>query len=346
MLTKENFTAEHIRELQQNSKCDPSILERTLFAFGLLEALILVDMPFIFKGGTSLMLLLEHPRRLSTDIDILVEPDTDLDSYLDAAAQIFPFVRQEEQPRAKHSGIEKRHFKFSYPSPMTGKEFYILLDVVFEANPYPSLVSRAIDNDLLHTEGEPLTVQLPSINCVLGDKLTAFAPHTTGIPLGIGKNMEIIKQFYDVATLLDEFTNFDEVTAAYHQVVREEIAYRGGDITPEEALRDTLNTALCIASRGKMQPDEYRLYVKAIRDLRDHIYAERYTPEVAARQAPRVIYAAACLLKNAPYQSISTPADYLREQYIGQSFMPLKYLKRIDPLAYALTIEADKILHG
>jgi hypothetical protein len=87
-------------------------------------------------------------------------------------------------------------------------------------------------------------------------------------------------------------------------------------------------------------------YVKAIRDLRDHIYAERYTPEVAARQAPRVIYAAACLLKNAPYQDISNPADYLREQYIGQSFMPLKYLKRIDPLAYALTMEADKILHG
>jgi hypothetical protein len=26
--------------------------------------------------------------------------------------------------------------------------------------------------------------------------------------------------------------------------------------------------------------------------------------------------------------------------------MPLKYLKRIDPLAYALTVEADKILHG
>ena len=72
MLTKENFTAEHIRELQQNSKCDPSILERTLFAFGLLEALIRVDMPFIFKGGTSLMLLLEHPRRLSTDIDIRI----------------------------------------------------------------------------------------------------------------------------------------------------------------------------------------------------------------------------------------------------------------------------------
>lgn len=345
MLTKDNFTAEHIRGLQQQSKCDPSILERTLFAFGLLEALIRVGMPFIFKGGSSLMLLLEHPRRLSTDIDILAEPGTDLDGYLDAAAQIFPFVRQEEQPRVKHSGIEKRHFKFSYLSPLTGKEFYILLDVVFEANPYPNLVSRSIANDLLLTEGEPLTVKLPSINCVLGDKLTAFAPHTTGIPLNIGKNMEVIKQFYDVATLLDEFTDFNEVIASYHQVIHEEIAYRGGDIIPEDAMRDTLDAAICLASRGKVHPDEYKLYVKAIRDLRDHIYAERYTPEVAARQAPRVIYAAACLLKNVPFHKIAAPADYLSEQYMNQAFMPMKYLRRISPLAYAFTIEADKLLH-
>ena len=214
MLTKDNFTEEHIRELQKQSKCDPSILERTIFAFGLLEALTKAGMPFIFKGGSSLMLLLEHPRRLSTDIDILVEPGIDFEDYLNAAARIFPFVRREEQPRAKRSGIEKRHFKFSYRSPMTGKELCILLDVVFAANPYPHLIRRSIDNDLLYTEGEPLTVQLPSINCVLGDKLTAFAPHTTGIRFGIGKNMEIVKQFYDVATLLNEFTDFDEMLCA------------------------------------------------------------------------------------------------------------------------------------
>lgn len=346
MLTRDNFTADHIRALQQKSKCDPSILERTIYAFGLLEALTRVKMPFIFKGGSSLMLLLEHPRRLSTDVDILVEPGTDLDGYLDAAARIFPFVRREEQPRAKRSGIEKRHFKFSYQSPLTEKEFHILLDVVFEANPYPQLVSRPISNDLLQTEGVPLTVQLPSINCVLGDKLTAFAPHTTGIPLGIGKNMEVIKQFYDVATLLTEFTDFDEVAAAYRQVVHEEILYRGGSITPDEAIRDTLDTALCVAARGKVQPEEYQLYVKAIRDLRDHIYAERYTPEVAAKQAPRIIYAAACLLKHAPFQNVLAPDEYLRRQYKGQEFLPMKYLKRIDPLAYAFSIQADELLHS
>lgn len=37
------------------------------------------------------MLLMDHPKRLSTDIDIIVEPGTDLDLYLKKAAVIFPF---------------------------------------------------------------------------------------------------------------------------------------------------------------------------------------------------------------------------------------------------------------
>jgi predicted nucleotidyltransferase component of viral defense system len=73
MLLKENFSEEYIRELQKNSKRDPVLLERTVYAFGLLEALARVGMPFIFKGGTCLMLLMDKPRRLSTDIDIIVK---------------------------------------------------------------------------------------------------------------------------------------------------------------------------------------------------------------------------------------------------------------------------------
>ena len=82
MLLKENFTKEHIRELQETSHRDPVLLERAVYAFGLLEALVKVGLPFIFKGGTCLMLLMDHPRRLSTDIDIIVEPGTEVDVYL------------------------------------------------------------------------------------------------------------------------------------------------------------------------------------------------------------------------------------------------------------------------
>ena len=93
MLSKENFTEQHIRELQKMNRRDPILLERTVYAFGLLEALVRVKMPFIFKGGTCLMLLLEHPMRLSTDIDIVVEPGTDVDEYIRMASKIFPFVK-------------------------------------------------------------------------------------------------------------------------------------------------------------------------------------------------------------------------------------------------------------
>lgn len=132
MIAKANFSVEHIRDLQRESKRDPILLERTLYAFGLLEALSRVGMPFIFKGGTSLMLLLEHPMRLSTDIDIVVAPDEDIDHFIREAGKIFPFASCEEQIRHGHNDIEKRHFKFQYDSPINQRPFYILLDVVFE----------------------------------------------------------------------------------------------------------------------------------------------------------------------------------------------------------------------
>lgn len=56
MLTKENFNESHIRMLQKQSKKDPALLERAVFAFGLLEAIRRVEMPFIFKGGTCLIM--------------------------------------------------------------------------------------------------------------------------------------------------------------------------------------------------------------------------------------------------------------------------------------------------
>lgn len=49
MLLQKNFGEEHIRELQGISHRDPVLLERAVYAFGLLEALAKVGMPFIFQ---------------------------------------------------------------------------------------------------------------------------------------------------------------------------------------------------------------------------------------------------------------------------------------------------------
>lgn len=94
MIDKKIYDLDYIRELQARYKTDPGLLERVLYAFGLLEALVKVGMKFTFKGGTSLMLLLDHPIRLSTDIDIIVDPGTDVESYIEQAGTISPFCER------------------------------------------------------------------------------------------------------------------------------------------------------------------------------------------------------------------------------------------------------------
>lgn len=48
MLSHENYTKAHINDVWIETGADPSILERTIFAFGLLEAIRSVGLQFIF----------------------------------------------------------------------------------------------------------------------------------------------------------------------------------------------------------------------------------------------------------------------------------------------------------
>ncbi len=202
MITRENYSIEHIMKLHESRKRDPNLIERVLFAFGLLEALRRVELPFIFKGGTSLLLLLDKPMRLSTDIDIIVEPGTEVDVYLEKAAKIFPFKAYEEQIRKGKNNIEKRHFKFQFESPRTKEPVEIILDILFESSKYANIIDKNIDCELLLTEPEYLQVKVPDVNSILADKLTAFAPHTTGVLIDTRKDLEIMKQMFDVYSLI------------------------------------------------------------------------------------------------------------------------------------------------
>ncbi|MFI3202208.1 MAG: hypothetical protein R3Y54_11930, partial [Eubacteriales bacterium] len=80
---------------------------------------------------------------------LIVEPGTDVEEYIRKAAEIFPFVRYQEQIRIGKNNIEKRHFKFTYLSPVNKNEFYILLDVLYEENHYERTIQKEIKNDLV-----------------------------------------------------------------------------------------------------------------------------------------------------------------------------------------------------
>ena len=342
MLRKENFTAEHVDAIRAAKGGDPLLIERTVFAFGLLEALVRVGLRFTFKGGTSLMLLLKKPRRLSTDIDIIVDPGTDLDAALEAAAKIFPFVSREEQVRVGKNSIVKRHFKFIYESPKMGRPSYILLDVLFEDDHYAHKDTRKIANEILLTDDPPIEVSLPDVDSVLGDKLTAFAPHTIGILFGQDKEMEIAKQMYDVCTLLDEAKDFGCVRETYVAVARSEAAYRGLPFDVGPFLADTYNAAACIASRGRLFPEDFPLLVKGIRDVKNHVFGERYNAEIAAIRAVKVMFAAKCLMGDHDYTDILNP-DRAQSEDLSAELRPMKYLRSQDKTTWAMLVTMDRM---
>ena len=345
MLSKENFTKNHIEELRRAGKNDPAILERTVYAFGLLEAVLKTGMPFIFKGGTALLLLLDKPMRLSTDIDIIVAPGTDVDKYIKEAGRIFPFIQSEEDVRIGRNNIEKRHYKFLYESPLTGRKFNILLDILFDENPYCTLVECPVRNKLLISEGDDLSARLPGINCILGDKLTAFAPHTTGIPFGIGKELEIIKQMYDCWTLFQKMTDFKEVQSVYHNVVRKEAEYRALKLDPSDVLADTVRSCLCIIGRGSINKNEYPLYAAGIERIKGHIFSKAVNGENAAIFACGILYLAAALMTDQNSCEPIKKADAYENSKIEiKNAKRINYIQQVDPIAYAYLTEAYRML--
>jgi hypothetical protein len=244
------------QERKKLGNCDPGLLEKCVRALTLLGHLADSGLPFLFKGGTSLLLHLPKVRRLSIDIDI-VSPaaNSELGRVVAQIGQSTPFTRWEENIRgtAPNSDREplpqRRHFKFWFPSERAqNREDYILLDVVQEAHCPHATIRRPIATSFLQPERE-ITVTLPTIESLLGDKLTAFAPTTTGVKLRKPNNeegevMQVAKQLFDVGVLFEHATDFDQVARTYDGVQAQESGYRENLHSRDATLADTLNACL------------------------------------------------------------------------------------------------------
>jgi hypothetical protein len=243
MISPQSFTTEWInshRKDKRFTRINPPVLEKMIRALALLEALALNKLDFIFKGGTSLVLLLSEPRRFSVDIDILTEHSrTDLESAFDKIVAAGSFSRWElDEPRSYKEGVPKAHYVFYYDSQLNKQAGYVLLDILFEKHKYPQTTAILIRCNWLHLSGEPVSVQIPTVESILGDKLTAFAPNTTGVLYGKEKSLEIVKQLHDVGHLFDHTRDVSIVSQSFEGMVEQEIKYRDLEATADHVLDD------------------------------------------------------------------------------------------------------------
>jgi hypothetical protein len=109
-------------------------------------------------------------------------------------------------------------------------------------------------------------VTVPSIDSITGDKLTAFAPNTIGIPYFKGKDkqsfsMEICKQLFDLARLFENIQNMEMVAASFNVFALKEIAYRKNGnpevvLTPKMVLQDIIDTCAILVKRDRGNDEE------------------------------------------------------------------------------------------
>ena len=343
MIDLENITPEWIEKVsKRNRNADKILVEKAIRALLLLEGLEKQNIPFVFKGGTALMLHLDSARRLSIDIDIILSDKPDnLDEMLDKLAEEQGFLHKEEQKRAARTKIDKAHYKFFYtPLHKTRKdEEFVLLDILFEKVQYQKLIPLHVRSSFIPEKGSPLTVQSPCLEDITGDKLTAFAPNTTGIPYFKGTDsmsMEIIKQLYDLGNLADEVSDTGIISATFRAIAGTELSYRDLEkLTEQDVLEDIYQTALCIVTRGRDGKGNFEELQKGIQRISRFVFSESYHLEKAITDASKAAYLAMLIKYDSKEIEKYTDPLEMRAWVIGSPLdTKLNRLKKSNPEAF------------
>lgn len=192
-------------------------------------------------------------------------------------------------------------------------------------------------------------VTVPSAEDILGDKLTAFAPNTTGIPYyknGRSCSMEIAKQLYDVGRLFENVSDLQITTQAFRKIAVVELSYRSLGTDIGQVFNDIRQTALCISTRGKAGEGNFDLIQDGIIRVKSFMYKQRYLIDDAIIDVARAAYLATLIEKGIPEIELysKNPAD-IKDLVIQPSFTnKLNKLKNNLPEAYYYWAKTSEIL--
>ncbi|NOX36386.1 MAG: nucleotidyl transferase AbiEii/AbiGii toxin family protein [Calditrichaeota bacterium] len=339
MIHPKCFTEEWILlKRDQIGRVDPTLLEKCIYAFELLAQLVTKGLIFIFKGGTSLILLLSEFRRLSIDVDIVCnEKREKIESIFNAVVSDSPFSRWQEDVRMP-TRIPKSHFRFYFHSNVNNREDYVLLDILKESMNFPHVQSVHVNLPFFILM-EEVWVTVPTIEGLVGDKLTALAPWTIGIPLQEDRSMQLIKQVFDLGELFVHISDFHEIFDSYNVIHSLENKYRNTSFTTSETLQDTIDICFLISQmglRGGVEDESTRILMRRIRS---HLMGVNYHLDDARISASRAALIAKILQKESfppPFSIVynSEVLDQIRNVSLTGNLFVLNRLKSIAPEAF------------
>lgn len=286
------FAAEHIE--RHRGDASPVLAEQVVYCLELVAQLEAAGLPFMFKGGNSLLLLLDEPRRFSIDIDIATDADREdvaavVEKITNEAGVFNRFTRREHKTKPWLPMIS---FHLYYPSHFVDdpEEAFIMLDVQLRLSGYPKTRKAICCGELYRSE---LEATVPTVASLIGDKLLTLGPATLGIPLGKKKEAQRIKHVCDVATLSRLSPRRPEILAALEYCLKQENDLQRSTHTLPATLADTL---LYLASPAvwpqppspRNIPDRLDELVRGREPFAEHLIARHYPWERMQEDLARV----------------------------------------------------------
>lgn len=98
--------------------------------------------------------------------------------------------------------------------------------MVFTEPPYSKLIEKDIAGHPMTFAGAGGVVRIPTVEGLLGDKLTAISPKTVGIPLVRARAMEFMKQIIDLGELFNVSDDVGELERSFLKTLEVENGFR------------------------------------------------------------------------------------------------------------------------
>lgn len=282
---KEYFTKEHF---EKNKGYAPAYLcELVIYCLELLSQLCNYKINFRFKGGNSLLLILDEPQRFSIDVDISSqESKENLISIMeDINAKCPLFTKLEIRQHKTKPWLPMISFKIFFNSfYQMPEESFVMLDAVLKPIQYEGYITKINVSNIYESE---MKVEVSTPDGLIGDKLLCIGPSTLGIPLGKNKEAQRLKHIFDISRLLNCEINFDKVKESINNCLIQENEIQNKSFKIDEIIEDTIffcqqpEKYKSLPDLNLFKPDEY-IYeiVKGFDNFKKHLFKIDYTWEM------------------------------------------------------------------
>ncbi|MBD3419403.1 MAG: hypothetical protein GF398_04720 [Chitinivibrionales bacterium] len=275
------FTAEHI--LAHKGSAPAQLAEQVVYCLELVAELVGQGLDYQFKGGNSLLVILQDPQRFSIDVDIATdEPREKIETCLSSLTALSDvFSRWEPRKHKTKPWIPLASYYLYFDSRFVAPEdAFIMLDVQLSKSPYAT-EPKKIQCRRLYTAD--VKVNVPTPGAIIGDKLLTLGPSTLGIPIGKGKDAQRIKHAFDVSLLLETGPAASEIRESFCACIGHEEEIQQRTIPIDEVVFDTLKLCASVAGfEHKPQADADRLHPYlyenciGLPDFMPHVFARPY----------------------------------------------------------------------